>query len=103
MYLFDLRFFKSPSAIDVVQRFLVSGQRRLVNRLGEARMCVNRALQVLGARGELERQHGCGNQLAGHRADDVHAEDLIIVRRERPREGDGTDNGYGQDHLRGGR
>ena len=29
----------------------------------------------------LHREHGLGDQLAGHRADDVHAEDLVVVGR----------------------
>ncbi len=66
-------------------------------------MRVDSPLDILGTGRELHREHSLTDQLSSHRADDVHAEDLIIVRRERPREGDGTDNGYGQDHLRGGR
>src|SRR5688572_16974463 len=44
-------------------------------------MCVHGPLQVLGARRVLHRQHRFGNQLAGHRTDDVHAEDLVVVGR----------------------
>ena len=33
------------------------------------------------ARRVLHRQHRFGDQLAGHRADDVHAEDLVVVLR----------------------
>ena len=43
----------------------------------QRRMGVADARDVLAAGLELHRHHGLGDQLAGHRADDVHAEDLV--------------------------
>ena len=47
---------------------LSARERRLVQRLAQRRVRVHRALQVLGAGRVLQREHGLGDQLAGHRA-----------------------------------
>ena len=67
------------SAIDRVDRALVRGEGGLVHRFRERRVRVDGALQVLGARRVLHRQHRLGDQLAGERPDDVHAQDLIVI------------------------
>jgi len=48
---------------------------------GQAWMCVNRTLQVLGACRELHCEHRLGNKFARHWADDVNAEDFVVVFR----------------------
>ena len=40
-------------------------------------MRVHGALQIFGAAAKFHRQHGLGDQLAGHRTDDVHAQYLV--------------------------
>src|SRR6516164_6769781 len=67
------------SAIDRINRALVDRERRLVHRLGERRVRVDRALQVLAARGVLHGEHRLGDQLPGERPDDVHAENLVVI------------------------
>lgn len=70
---------RRASAIRHVDGTLIRGQCRFVQRLGERRVCVNRTLQILGARRVLHRQYGLCNQLACHRTDDVDTENLIVV------------------------
>ena len=67
--------------VDVVDGALVGGQRRFVQRFGQRRMRMDRALQVFAAGGIFHRQHRFGDQLAGQRPDDVHAQDLVVILR----------------------
>src|SRR5262245_12429602 len=70
---------RRDSAVDRIDRALVHRQCRLVDRFGERRMGVDRALQVLAARGVLHGEHRFGDQLAGERSDDVYTENLIVI------------------------
>ena len=69
------------SAVERIDGALVGRERGFVQRFGQRRVRVDRALQVFAARRVLHRQHRFGDQLARHRADDVHAEDLVVVLR----------------------
>ena len=66
-------------AVEGIDRPLVGGQRSLVHGLGQRGMRVHRALQILAAGVVFQRQHGLGQQLAGHGADDVHAQHAVAV------------------------
>ena len=68
-------------AVGEIQGAVIDRVRRLVHGFRKRRMRMNRALNVFRRCIEFEREHGLGNQLARHRADDVHTEDLVVVFR----------------------
>src|ERR1700722_4925769 len=77
------------SAVDDIDRALIHCQRGFVQCFRQRRVRVDRALQVLGAGLEFHGERGLGDELAGHRPDDVHAEDGVgIVRRQYLHEAD---------------
>ena len=63
-----------------VQRAAVDRERGFLQRLAHRRVRMAGARDVLGRRAELERDHGLGDQIAGHRAQDVHAEHAVALR-----------------------
>src|SRR5690349_24641792 len=63
-----------------IERALIDSERRLARHLGERRMRVADARDVLARRTEFHRDDALGDQLARLRPDDVHAEDAIGLR-----------------------
>src|SRR3990172_8851637 len=60
-----------------IERAFVDREGRVLHRLGQRRMGVADHADVLGGGAELHRHDRFGDQLGGHGADDMHAENLI--------------------------
>jgi hypothetical protein len=63
-----------------VDRALVDGQRRLVNSLGQCRMCMHDTGDVFRRSLELHRDDAFGNQFGHAGADHVDTQDAIGFR-----------------------
>src|SRR5664280_1979440 len=68
---------RTPLAVDVLA---VDSLRRLMHGFRQSRMRVDRADHLLGRRFEPEEGAALRDELGGMRADDVDAEDLVVLR-----------------------
>ena len=69
----------SPADGSDMNRRAVRRVSGLAHRFGHGRMRVDGANQLFNGAFQPQRQRGFGDQLGGARADDVNAEDLVVL------------------------